>query len=371
MNLQSRQLGLDSQGEDVVSLHNQLQNMGGTIDAAELTMKLFGNTTRRQVLEFQKRTALPPTGVVDEDTATAIQRAAEGVNVDRLGTDAIGSASAANAAARSEGKKLALTTHEGAAPVLPNPTQPELQPLIVRAKFAIFTFDKNLKISQWDFSFFELSAEISGLPDAAFQVLRCTLTDNLQVERRIVPEGDVAAGTDRTKQLCSTQIEFPTGPPIVTAGTPASVRVVVKSFEGTVWSEEYKADEPRLRDLYIEVPLQRPITLTSSTQRPKSSNEKRLRGQVLELGKKCKLQDLTVVIQAKAQGDTLWRIVGAARTDSTGNFSLPYPFGLFDEAQAIVSVTPNTPVTVKVTEPRNENETISEDFLYLLVKDID
>src|SRR5437016_3488820 len=162
MNRQSRQLGLDSQGEDVASLHNQLLNMGGSIDAAELTMKLFGTTTRRQVLEFQKRTALPPTGVVDEDTATAIERAAEGINVDGLETDAIGSASAA----RFEGKKLALTTNKGAAHVRSNLTRPEPQPLNVRAEFVIFTFDKSLKISQRDFSFFELSAEISGLPDA-------------------------------------------------------------------------------------------------------------------------------------------------------------------------------------------------------------
>ena len=79
MNLQSRELRLNSQGEDVAMLHNQLLSMGGSIDAAELAMKLFGDTTRRRVLEFQERTALPPTGVVDEDTANAIDRAAEGV----------------------------------------------------------------------------------------------------------------------------------------------------------------------------------------------------------------------------------------------------------------------------------------------------
>jgi len=78
MNLHSRELRLNSQGEDVALLHNQLLSMGGSIDAAELAMKLFGNTTRRRVVEFQEQTALPPTGVVDEDTATAIDRAAGG-----------------------------------------------------------------------------------------------------------------------------------------------------------------------------------------------------------------------------------------------------------------------------------------------------
>src|SRR5262249_36668965 len=186
-------------------------------------------------------------------------------------------------------------------------------------------------------------------------------------------EGDLGAGIDREKDLCYTQFQFPPGPLIVVPGTTVSVRVNVKSFEGvSVWSKEYKADYPPLHDnLRIEVPLQRPITRTSATKRTKSTNDKKLRGQVLELSKKCKLKDLTVVLQAKERGDTLWRIVSAGRTDSAGNFSLPYPFGVFDEAQALVSVTPNSPATVKVTEVRNGNETIAEDFLYLLIKDIE
>src|SRR5262249_5608870 len=50
----------------------------------------------------------------------------------------------------------------------------------------------------------------------------------------------------------------------------------------------------------------------------------------------------------------------------------PYPFGVFVEAQALVSAMANSPATVTVTpEVRNGNETIAEDFLYLLLKDIE
>src|SRR5262249_18975649 len=134
----------------------------------------------------------------------------------------------------------------------------------------------------------------------------------------------------------------------------------VKSFEGAVlWSKEYRADDPLLGSLCIEVPLQRPITLISTTtrsicERSDPNKAKKLRGQVLELGKKCKLKDLTVVIQAKAKGDTVWKVVGAGTTDNAGNFSLPYPFGVFVEAQALVSAMANSPATVTVTpEVRN------------------
>ena len=213
-------------------------------------------------------------------------------------------------------------------------------------------------------------------------MLRYSFENDLKVSCRTVPEVDseaeiyvkavAAPKGDLPKHFCSTEVRFPKGPLVPKTGTKASVRVIVKSFEGArVWSKEYAADDPELRDLYIEVPLQRPIILTPSAKRPTSTKDKKLRGQVLELSKKCKLKDLTVMIQAKARGDAVWRIVAAGTTDSAGNFSLPYPFGVFEEAQALVSATPNSPAAVRVTDVRNGNETIAEDFLYLLLKDID
>jgi hypothetical protein len=112
------------------------------------------------------------------------------------------------------------------------------------------------------------------------------------------------------------------------SGRAVSIRIIVKSFEGVVlWSREYRSDDPVLGSLAIGVPLLRPIRLVSPPTR--IGKGKKLRGQVVELGKKCKLKDLTVLIQAKADGDTLWRVVGAGTTDSSGSFSLPYPFGVF------------------------------------------
>ena len=71
------------------------------------------------------------------------------------------------------------------------------------------------------------------------------------------------------------------------------------------------------------------------------------------------------MVQVKSQGDTIWKIVGAATTDRAGNFSMPYPPGAFTEAQALISATPNSPATIQVT-----NQTIADDFLYLLLKDV-
>jgi len=248
--------------------------------------------------------------------------------------------------------------------------EPGPEPLKIVATFAIFTFDAKLNISQRDFYFYELSAEVSGA--GAFQVLRCAFENGLDVSCRTVPEVDSGPGSTRTKHLCSTHVQFPVGPLVVSASTRASVRVIVKSFEGArVWEKEYRANDPLLHDLYIEVPLQRPIVLTSSAKRPKSTHDKKLRGQVLQLSKQCKLKDLAVMIQARTRGDATWRIVAAGKTDSAGNFSLPYPFGVFEEAQALVSAKPNDPAAVRVTDVRNGNETIADDFLYLLLKDIE
>jgi hypothetical protein len=86
---------------------------------------------------------------------------------------------------------------------------------------------------------------------------------------------------------------------------------------------------------------------------------------------------LTILVQARNDGNKLncdkliWRVVGAATTDSSGNFSMPYPFGIYTEAEAMTSLTPNHPVCIPITEVRDGNQTISDDFLFLLVQDVD
>src|SRR5205823_3238272 len=132
--------------------------------------------------------------------------------------------------------------------------------------------------------------------------------------------------------------------PILANLVSSPITVQVKSFDGvTLWSHDYLADDPALREVHIVVAQVRPITLTSDATSALATSGKRLRGRVLELTKRCSLKDLTVVIQAKQDGDELWRVVGAATTDASGSFSLAYPYGPYTKAQAIVSLTPNSP----------------------------
>jgi hypothetical protein len=56
-------------------------------------------------------------------------------------------------------------------------------------------------------------------------------------------------------------------------------------------------------------------------------------------------------MQKCSTDDTLWKVVGAGTTDSAGNLSRSrFPFGVFVEAQALVSLTPNSPASTEVTE---------------------
>ena len=149
------------------------------------------------------------------------------------------------------------------------------------------------------------------------------------------------------------------------------ILVMVKSLGSPAWSEEFSPDDLQLSSIEIEVPLQRPNIMNSTDKDALPDKTKKLRGQVLEFSKKCPLKDLTVLVQAKNAGDKIWRIVGATTTDSSGNFSMPYPFGIYTEAQAIVSLTPDRPAVIPIVALREGNQTISDNFLYLLLRDVD
>ncbi|WP_316793674.1 papain-like cysteine protease family protein [Pedobacter frigoris] len=157
--------------------------------------------------------------------------------------------------------------------------------------------------------------------------------------------------------------------PIIVNGIDSPVRITVKGLNGVVlWSNDFDAADPVLQGLYIEVPLQVPNTLSVTEETEVKNDNRKLRGQVLELSKKCPLKDLTVIVQAKKENDTVWRIVGAAKTDNSGSFSMPYPFGIYTEAEAIVSMAPNSAVAIAIVADHTNNRTISDDFLYLLVE---
>lgn len=157
--------------------------------------------------------------------------------------------------------------------------------------------------------------------------------------------------------------------PIVANPVSGPITVRVRSFDGAVlWTHDYRADDPALRDLVIVVRQVRPVVMSGAGGARLAA--KRLRGQVLELTNKCSLKDVTVVVQAKLAGDELWRVVGAATTDASGSFSLAYPAGPYVAAQAIVSLSPNSPVEIAIRPLEGRpDQAISDDFLYLLITD--
>lgn len=156
---------------------------------------------------------------------------------------------------------------------------------------------------------------------------------------------------------------------IILSSISGSISISVKGFDGTVlWNKDFEPNDPVLKEVPIVVSQLRPMTLNPSQTMGSSRNAgKKLRGQVVELTKKCSLKDLTVIIQAKKEDDELWRVVAAANTDASGNFSMPYPYGEYTKAQAIVSLTPNNPADIPIKDLGNKNETIADDFIYLLV----
>lgn len=146
------------------------------------------------------------------------------------------------------------------------------------------------------------------------------------------------------------------------------VTVTVKGIDGSViWSKGYTADDPILAALEITVPLQGSVTLAPAPGDADREQAKRIRGRVLTLEKDCVLKDALVLLQAKANDKDDWRVVGAATTDAAGNFSTPYPYGSYAQAQAIVSLAPKEPTGITVV-PDHGSETISDDFLYLLLQ---
>lgn len=157
--------------------------------------------------------------------------------------------------------------------------------------------------------------------------------------------------------------------PVIISAMEQQVVVEVKAFDGsTVWHRAFAPSDPELQALKIAVELVRPTQL----ERPATSQDaqlKRLRGQTLLLNDICPLKDLTVVVEAKETLDGAWRVVTAGTTDASGSFSLPYPYGVFVAAQARVSLSPQTPAAIPIRSNGQENETIADDFLYLLVTD--
>lgn len=225
----------------------------------------------------------------------------------------------------------------------------EIKTVEVSGRFHIKTTD-DLVINKNDLLFYDLYLEYSTINNiAGLQSLHYNWSDSTEPEHN------------------SVNFSITEHKPIIINSVSGLITISVKGFDGSLlWSESFKPDDKILQDLNIEVPLSRPNVIQGSKPSASADKGKKLRGQLVGLTKQCPLKDVTVIIQAKKEGDENWRVVAAATTDNSGNFSMPYPFGSFIAAQALISLTPDSPADIPVNTA-NKEESIADDFLYLLV----
>lgn len=151
-------------------------------------------------------------------------------------------------------------------------------------------------------------------------------------------------------------------------GLTDPVRIVVRGLDGAVvWSHEYQSSDPELSRIEIKVPVQVPVKLTAAPPPAEVDRSKKMRGQVVTFKNDCLLKGALVLIQAKTDEAADWDIVGAGSTDHSGNFMIPYPYGKFKKARAVVSLAPNESAAITVKNDGTD-ASISDDFLYLLLK---
>ncbi len=233
---------------------------------------------------------------------------------------------------------------------------PEIRTLEAAGKFTVLTGD-NSKITKKELTFYDL-------------VFEYTINDGKNTYSAVHIDPS-KAGSSLVNN--STNFSFTDARQIILNNINDPVSVKVKGFDGSVlWSRQFSPDAPELKELRIEVPLMRPVQLTTLGKDDPVDLNKKLRGQVIVYNKDCSLKDIFVNIQAKRDGAETFATVGSAKTDASGNFFMPYPFGRYTAAQAITSLTPNDPVDVAVSaNNENINQTISDDFLFLLVTNAD
>ena len=225
---------------------------------------------------------------------------------------------------------------------------PEIHSLEIGGELKIVTQET---VSQADLDFYDLSVEYqqaNGTP----KLLRY----NWSAGEETIVDNQI-------------RFRFNDGEPLLANNISGPVSVRVKGYDGAVlWQEKYDKADETLQHLAISIAKYPAgsVEVDADTGRPRSA--KRLRGKVLQNGDKYNLKDLTIVVQAKKDGDASFRIVTSAMTDQSGNFSLDYPYGDYTEAQALVSLMPNSPADL-VIDPDRSNETISDDFIYLLLVD--
>ena len=76
-----KKIAVGAYGADVASLHEFLRQEGMNLPSAEVDRAFYGNLTRQAVQQYQRNSGLPVTGVVDENTASAINAAIAASNI--------------------------------------------------------------------------------------------------------------------------------------------------------------------------------------------------------------------------------------------------------------------------------------------------
>ncbi|WP_228851259.1 hypothetical protein [Aegicerativicinus sediminis] len=222
---------------------------------------------------------------------------------------------------------------------------PELKTNTIKGTFEVVSEDE-MKLS--DLDFYDLSVEYNS-ENGGLNILR----HNWGNSNELVDN--------------KTDFRFNNGEPIVTTNINGMVNVSVKGHDGSIlWENQYDANDEELEDLNIKVRNYAPDGVINDPSTGKPTTIKKLRGKVLQTGNKHNLNELTVLVQAKIEGDEVNRIVTSGTTDKSGNFTMDYPYGTYVEAQALVSIAPDNPVNLIIVQDSGK-ETISDDFIYILL----
>ncbi|KAH0543416.1 hypothetical protein FGG08_002274 [Glutinoglossum americanum] len=146
------------------------------------------------------------------------------------------------------------------------------------------------------------------------------------------------------------------------------VRVSVTGYDNVeLYTSSFETSDPALQNLNIAVDLRAPPIIKGGV--PGQDSNRKIRGKVVSLGKGCALKG-TVIVQAKVGmgTDIPWTTVATGDSDMAGNFTMPYPYGKYVSAQALISLD-SASVTPVATDPDSAtSESISSDFLYILIR---
>jgi hypothetical protein len=231
----------------------------------------------------------------------------------------------------------------------------EIRKLDVAGTFSLKTRNGQTAITRDDITLYDIYAEYSMLATNNGAGFRSVRLDWDSDQNPLENNGISFAFTDKETLIANAVCGLLT--------------IVVKAYDGSVvWSRSYKKDDPVLTNLHIETALQRPNKLQDAEKR--ATTNKKLRGKLIAINSTASLKDVTILVQAKKEGDAVWRIAAACNTDAFGNFVMPYPYGQYVAAQAVVALTPNSPADIPVHVNDENDACIADDFLYLLIKDV-